>query len=93
MPIGVCYIKFQIHGARSLKDKRRVVKSLKDRLRNKFNISIAETGEQDVWQRCEIGFTCISNDNGYVDGLMALVIQKVESDGKIQVIDISTEIL
>jgi len=93
MPVGISYIEFKIFGARSLKEKRRVVKSLKDRLRNRFNISIAETGSLDVWQRCELGFTCISNDRGYIDGLMASVIQMIESDGRVQVIDISTEIV
>ncbi|HPQ40140.1 MAG TPA: DUF503 domain-containing protein [bacterium] len=93
MAVGICYIEFEIQGARSLKEKRRVVKSLKDRLRSRFNISVAETGDQDLWQRAEIGFTCISSDHQYVDGLMASVIRLVEMDGRINVLDISTEII
>lgn len=93
MAVGICYIEFEINGARSLKEKRRVVKSLKDRLRNRFNISIAETGNQDLWQRGELGFTCISSDHQYVDGLMASVIRHLEMDGRINILDISTEVL
>lgn len=93
MPVGICHIELVINGARSLKEKRRVVKSLKDRLRSRYNISIAETGHQDLWQRGELGFCCISNDPAYVDGLMASVIQVVENDGRVHIVDVMTEIL
>jgi uncharacterized protein len=52
--IGLISWKLEILGAQSLKEKRSVVKSLKDRLRDKFNVSVAETGHQDVWQVCEL---------------------------------------
>lgn len=93
MPVGVCYIRFQIHGSASLKDKRKVVKSIKDRLKTRYNISIAETGDQDRWQVAELGIACISNDRSYLDGLMAAVIRQIQADGRVFVSDISTEIL
>ncbi len=93
MPVGVCYIRFQIHGAVSLKDKRRVVKSLKDRLRGQYNVSIAEMGLLDVWHSGELGIACIGNDRAYIDGLMAALIRNIESDGRLVVSDIATEIL
>ncbi|MBN1878878.1 DUF503 domain-containing protein [bacterium] len=93
MPVGVCYIEFNIHGAASLKDKRRVVKSIKDRLKARFNISIAEMDHLDIWQKSELGFTCISNDRAYLDGLMASVIRQIESDGRVVVSEIRTEVI
>ena len=50
MVIGCCSIKFYLHGNNSLKGKRRVVRAIKDRLKNDFNVSVAEVGNQDVWQ-------------------------------------------
>lgn len=93
MPVGVCYIRIQIHGSASLKDKRRVVKSIKDRLKTRHNISIAETGDLDHWQMAELGIACISNDKGYLDGMMAAVIRQIQADGRVFVLDISTETL
>ncbi|MBN1295580.1 DUF503 domain-containing protein [bacterium] len=93
MPVGICHIEFEINGAMSLKDKRRVVKSIKDRIRNRFNVSVAEIGDLDRWQRAEIGIACISNDAAYIDGQMASVIRMMETDGRINLIDVSTEIV
>lgn len=93
MPVGICYLQFHVVSSESLKDKRRVVKSLKDRLRSRFNIAIAETGHLDSWRKCELGFTCISKDRVYLEGLMSSVIRMVEMDGRIVMTDISSEIV
>jgi uncharacterized protein len=93
MPVGICYIQFRIVSAGSLKDKRRVVKSLKDRLKNRFNISIAETGRLNSWRDGELGFTCISNDHSYLEGMMSGVVRMVESDTRIVLTDIHTEVV
>lgn len=66
MRVGVLRIEFKITGARSLKDKRRVVKSLKEQLRNRYNCSVAETDFHDLWGRAQIGVCVISDEGGHV---------------------------
>ena len=70
MPVGKLTIEISIPHAQSLKDRRQVVRSLKDRLRNGFNLSIAEMDEALVWNRATIGIVCISNSASYLKGQM-----------------------
>ena len=70
MPIAYLTLELRIEGAHSLKDKRQVVRSLKDRLRNSFNISIAEIEATDLWQRATLGAVNISDSRDYLEGLM-----------------------
>ncbi|HEY7402342.1 MAG TPA: DUF503 domain-containing protein [Candidatus Angelobacter sp.] len=70
MPIAYLTLEIRIEAAHSLKDKRHVVRSLKDRLRNSFNISIAEIEVTDLWQRATLGVVSISDSRDYLDGLM-----------------------
>jgi uncharacterized protein len=75
MPIAYLILDLRIEGAHSLKDKRQVVRSLKDRLRNSFNISIAEIDVTDLWQRATLGVVSISPSRDYLEGLMRNVEQ------------------
>ena len=70
MPIAYLTLEIRIEAAHSLKDKRQVVRSLKDRLRNSFNISIAEIDVTNLWQRATLGVVSISSSRDYLDGLM-----------------------
>ena len=70
MPIAYLTLEIRIEAAHSLKDKRQVVRSIKDRLRNSFNISIAEIEVTDLWQRATLGVVSISDSRDYLDGLM-----------------------
>jgi uncharacterized protein YlxP (DUF503 family) len=70
MPIAYLTLELRIEGAHSLKDKRQVVRSLKDRLRHSFNISIAEIDVTDLWQRATLGIVSISVSRDYLEGLM-----------------------
>lgn len=70
MPIAHLTLELRIEDAQSLKDKRQVVRSLKDRLRVKFNVSVAELDEGDMWQRATIGIVSISGSKDYLAGLM-----------------------
>lgn len=70
MPIAYLTLELRIEGAHSLKDKRQAVRSLKDRLRNSFNISVAEVDPTDLWQRASIGIVSISDSRDYLQGLM-----------------------
>ena len=78
MKVGCCSIKFFLHGNNSLKEKRRITKSIKDRVKNKFNISIAEIGDQDVWQNLHIGIVAVGSDHKYLDGLMSKVVESID---------------
>jgi len=70
MPIAFLTVELRIEGAQSLKDKRQVLRSLKDKLRNKFNVSVAELDATDLWQRATLGVVSISGSQDYVQGLM-----------------------
>jgi uncharacterized protein len=70
MPIAYLTLELRIEAAHSLKDKRQVLRSVKDRLRNSFNISIAEIEVTDLWQRATLGVVSISSSRDYLDGLM-----------------------
>jgi uncharacterized protein len=70
MPIAFLTIELRIEGAHSLKDKRQVLRSMKDKLRNKFNIAVAELEATDLWQRATIGAVSISGSQDYLQGLM-----------------------
>lgn len=67
MTIGVLHMDFLVHGARSLKDKRRVVKSLKTQLRDRFNCSVAETDYHDVWGRTHLTVCVVSNESRHAN--------------------------
>ena len=70
MPIAYLTLELRIEGAHSLKDKRQAVRSLKDRLRNSFNVAVAEIEVTDLWQRATIGVVSISDSRDYLEGLM-----------------------
>jgi uncharacterized protein len=63
-------LEIRIEGAASLKDKRQVVRSLKDKLRAHFNVAVAELDHTDLWQRATVGVVSISDSRDYLDGLM-----------------------
>jgi len=70
MPIAFLTLELRIEGAHSLKDKRQVLRSMKDKLRNKFNVAVAELDATDLWQRATIGVVSISGSQDYLQGLM-----------------------
>ena len=68
--IAFLTLELRIEAAQSLKDKRQVVRSLKDRLRASFNVSIAELDSSNLWNRATLGVVSISDSRDYLDGLM-----------------------
>ena len=70
MVVGVLRLTLYIHGASSLKDKRQVVRKVTDRLRSRFNVSVAEVGDNDIWQRAVIGIVAVSNDRSFVNEVL-----------------------
>ena len=70
MPIASLTLELHIEAAQSIKDRRQVVRSLKDRLRTSFNVSVAELDNAELWNRATIGVVSVSNSRDYLDGLM-----------------------
>ncbi|HEY4902726.1 MAG TPA: DUF503 domain-containing protein [Candidatus Sulfotelmatobacter sp.] len=73
MPIAFLTLDLRIEAAQSLKDKRQVVRSIKDRLRASFNVSVAELDASNIWNSATIGVVSISDSRDYLDGLMKKV--------------------
>jgi uncharacterized protein YlxP (DUF503 family) len=76
MPVGLLTLELHIPDAHSLKDKRQIVRSLKDRLRKRFNVAVAEMEYQDVWQRAIIGVVTLSTAEQHVEESLQLVLQE-----------------
>ncbi|MFP4501004.1 MAG: DUF503 domain-containing protein [Candidatus Hydrogenedentota bacterium] len=75
MTIGLLEIDLLIPGASSLKDKRRVVKSLKERLRNRYNCSVAETEFQDIWGRARVAVCVVSDSSRHVNEQLSEIVR------------------
>ena len=93
MIVGICFIQLYIPGSRSLKNKRQVVKSLKDKIRLNFNVSIAEVDKLDMWQRADIGITCVSNSKKYIDGVFNKIIASIQKNKSITLLDYSIDMI
>ncbi|HZU14162.1 MAG TPA: DUF503 domain-containing protein [Chloroflexota bacterium] len=94
MVIGAAIVVFHIPDAHSLKEKRHVVRSLTDRVRNRFAVSIAEVDAQDQWQRAVIGLACVSNDSRHADSVVAHAVDYLTSGSEnATLIEFHTEII
>jgi hypothetical protein len=82
MVIGVCSWELALPECRSLKEKRMVVKSLKERLQARFRVSVAETGHHDVWTLAEITAAVVTSDSGHADSVLEKLDRFVEGDGR-----------
>ena len=78
MHVATCQIKLGLDGVRSLKEKRRILKSIIGRLSNEFNIAIAEVGLNDVWQSGVLGLAAVGNDAGMLHSVMENVVAWIE---------------
>lgn len=93
MVIAVRSWQLHLPGAHSLKDKRSVIKSLKDRLHNEFNVSVAETGKHDAWQTAELTACLVSADRRHAESVMEKVDRFVESNPFCRIVDSVTSYL
>lgn len=92
MVVGTLSLKLAIFGAYCLKDKRRVVRSLKDRLQGKFNISVAEVGSLDRWQQAEVGIAMVANDGQFLKTALAKIVDYVRQDTSASLVDYQIEV-
>lgn len=89
--VALISIEFAIHFAASLKDKRRVVASVKNRIRSRFNVSVAEVAYLDEWQRCGLGAVMISNDRRHLEGEVNALRQFLTEVKDIELTDVGLE--
>jgi hypothetical protein len=75
--IGLLELELHIPYAHSLKDKRMALQSVRDRLRRKFNVSVAETDHQELWQRAGVGVVSVGSDPGYLERQLELALEEV----------------
>jgi uncharacterized protein YlxP (DUF503 family) len=78
MPVGLLTLELHIPDAQSLKDKRQVLRSLKDKLRRQFNVAVAELDHQDVWQRSVVGVVTLSNEEKHVNEVLQKVLDEAD---------------
>ncbi|PYU13724.1 MAG: DUF503 domain-containing protein [Acidobacteria bacterium] len=78
MPIGLLTLEIHIPDAHSLKDKRQVIRSLKDRLRGQFNVAVAELDHQELWQRSVVGVVSLSGDAAHLEQSLQAVFAESE---------------
>ncbi len=93
MVVGLCTVELFVPGSQSLKDKRQVIHGLKDRLRGKFNLSVAEVEGQDLWQKTVIGMACVSNENKHVNQVLDQALNLIKSMPAVEIVRTQLELL
>ena len=93
MVIGVRSFELHLAGAHSLKDKRSVIKSLKDRLHNEFNVSVAETARHDVWQSAELTVCVVSAERRHAESVLESVDRFIDGNPLCRIVDTATSFL
>jgi uncharacterized protein len=93
MKIGFLQVDLYFEGCQSLKDKRTILQSVKHRLRSKYNVSVAEIGDHDVWRRSQFGIVAIGNGAESIEETFRSVVREFESRGDTVVTDYQIEML
>jgi len=94
MIVGVCKIKLRMPENMSLKDKRRVLKSIIAQLKNRFNVSVAEVDDQQLWQMATLGVCCLSNDSRYTNEVLSKVVNFIDNGRfEVEMLDYEIEII
>lgn len=92
MIVGLLTITIRLHGLNSLKDKRRIIKSLIGRLQSRFNVSVSEVDRHDSRQQAVIAIATVSNDNRFVNQQLDNIIAFIQRDGRFYVGQIEREV-
>ena len=93
MVVGLASIEIHIPECGSLKRKRQFLKSIKDRVKNRFNVSIAEVDHNDLWQRTTLGVSVVANQKLFADQVLAGVVDLISKESGIEILDYSIELL
>jgi uncharacterized protein YlxP (DUF503 family) len=92
MVVGTIIIELHLHDNHSLKGKRKIVRSMVDKVKHKFNVAIAEVGSNDKWQKIELGVSTVGNDRRHIDSSLTEVLAFLESLYLAEIINTKTEI-
>ncbi|WP_027717279.1 DUF503 domain-containing protein [Desulfovirgula thermocuniculi] len=93
MVVGIMVVELRISEADSLKSKRRVLKSLVDKIKARFNVSIAEVGKQNAWQFSTLGVSVVSNNSTHVHQTLNALVRFIECAGTVELLDVQMEVL
>ena len=93
MLVGLCTVELRIPEAQSLKGKRQVLSSLITRLRNRFNISVAEIDEHDLWQKAILGIAYVANDSGRINQVLEQVLNCIRANPSLDLLRSQIEVL
>ena len=94
MNVGVCKVSLRIPENMSLKGKRQVIKSITSKIRNKFNVAVAEVDNNDVWQASTIGISCLSNNKRHTNEVLSRVVNFIQAGRfEIELLDYEIEII
>lgn len=93
MVVGVLRLELFLPESTSLKSKRQILKRIKDRTHNRFNVSISEVDNGDLWQRATLGVAVVSKDQKYANGVLSRIADSLERENQAEVIEVSMEFL
>jgi len=93
MVVGSMIVELRLHDNRSLKGKRKIVRSMVDKVKHKFNVAIAEVGSNDKWQKIELGVSAVGNDRRHIDSSLANVLTFLDSLYLAEIVDSRIEII
>jgi len=93
MVVGICRLDLRISENNSLKGKRRILKRIIERVKNKFNVSIAEVGNHDLWQNSQIGFCMVGNDKRFINSALDKIIYFIEEINAAEITKSDIEII
>ena len=93
MFVSLCQVDLMLPDSSSLKEKRMCLSKIKQRLRNKFNVSVAEVDQNELWQRSTIGIALIANKRGFAEQQIQKVVDFIETQDYVTVLDIQNELL
>ena len=91
--VAVGTVELHLPEVHSLKEKRHILKGIKERVRHQFNVSIAEVDHHDTWQRAALAVACVSDDSRHANEVISKTVNFIESVAEGRVIDVSIEIL
>lgn len=92
MVVGVLTLELFLGEASTLKEKRRVLKSLLEKMKSRFNVAVAEVDRQDQHKFSTVGISCVSNSTAHVHSMLQAVVRFVEEQGTVQILEVKTEV-
>ena len=93
MVVGICTVELHIPDSGSLKGKRQVIKSIKDRIRQNYNVSVAEIDGLDLWQKAVLGIACVGNEKRYINGVLDKIVGFLQDNHFVELLKYHIELL